>query len=247
MSGTLILTRLITMGSVGLKSILTCALPSLLLHFFFFFYIALHQTSTAHTQTTSRRYHKPPPQVSQFKLNPIEPKILKFAIATTWTSSDFLLSHLWLLSLNRTTMVKNFPSSHSSLSVHLSVLNFVTSWCWIFNLRIPEFGFAMFVGLSFRCWWVWVTILDRRSMLVGLDFWFWLWLWFKAWAVMEVGLYGCWCGYGWWLDFVWLLVVMMANSTGFAVVGGDGVGFRFVVLADGARCGFHLLLIESRG
>ena len=31
----------------------------------------------------------------------------------------------------------------------------------------------------------------------------------------------------------------MANSTGFAVVGGDGVGFRFVVLADGARCGFQ--------
>ena len=39
----------------------------------------------------------------------------------------------------------------------------------------------------------------------------------------------------------------MADSTRFAVVGGDGAGFRFVVLADGARCGFHLHLIESRG
>lgn len=38
---------------------------------------------------------------------------------------------------------------------------------------------------------------------------------------------------------------MVADSTRFAVVGGDAVRLRFVVLADGARCGFHLLLIES--
>ncbi|KAF3965012.1 hypothetical protein CMV_010762 [Castanea mollissima] len=38
---------------------------------------------------------------------------------------------------------------------------------------------------------------------------------------------------------------MVADSTRFVVVGGDGAGFRFGVLADGARCAFYLLPIES--
>ena len=68
-----------------------------ILHFFFYtesplitqFLLALHRTSTAPPQTTNCRYHKPPPQISWFKLNQGS-KILKSSFAINWTSGSLI-------------------------------------------------------------------------------------------------------------------------------------------------------------
>ena len=142
-----------------------------ILHFFFYtepppitltqFLLALHWTPTTPPQTTSCRYHKPPPQISQFKLN--QGKV---------ENPKIFLRH--------------------QLNQQVS------------DLKIYEFGFAMFVGLSFRCWWGSCNF-EFSIYVDGFEFL----------VVMEVGLYGCWC--------VWPSVVvflMVADSTGFAVDGG---------------------------
>ena len=40
---------------------------------------------------------------------------------------------------------------------------------------------------------------------------------------------------------------MVANSTRFSIVSGDGVGFGFVVLSNDVGCGFNLVPREYRG